>query len=159
MSNWRRGSKRWTKKRKKLITLKTKDETLNAQTELTALKARNVALNAKKMAMNAWPDRMMALNIKLERIVTLNTKLEMWLWMSNWKHESEHQTENIWRLWTPNWELIPPNVKLRRTTLNIVTEKWWWPWTLSCKEMVALNVKTENWYLWMWNWEGRLWTS
>ena len=38
MLNWRHGFERWTKK--KLITLKTKDETLNAQTELIALNAR-----------------------------------------------------------------------------------------------------------------------
>ena len=40
-----------------------------------------------------------------ERIVTLNAKMEI---------NSEHQTENM-----------ALNAKLRRTTLNIVTEKIW----------------------------------
>ena len=35
-------------KKKKKITLNTKDEGLNAQTELTTLNTRNIALNAEK---------------------------------------------------------------------------------------------------------------
>ena len=33
--------------------------------------------------------------------------------------------------------------------MNIVTEKIWWLWTPSCKEMAALNAQTEK-KLWLW---------
>ena len=76
--------------------------------------------------------------------------LGTWLWTPNHGSECqanfEGQTEN-WqismlgtRLWTINWGnevALNANIKM---TLNAKTEKRWWLWTLSCKEVMKENM-------------------
>ena len=77
-----------------------------------------------------------------EEMVALNSKLEMQLWTLNRKHGSECQTENDEGSEYRNWEPTYLNVKLRRTTLNVVIKKRWWLWTPNRKH--GSKCRTEN---------------
>ena len=46
-------------------------------------------------------------------------------------------------------KLITRNVRLRKTTLNAVTEKTWWLWALSWKWTTLYVVSENGWWLWM----------
>ena len=45
-------------------------------------------------------------------------------------------------------KLITRNVRLRKTTLNAVTEKTWWLWTPSWKWTTLYVVSENGWWLW-----------
>ena len=115
------------------------------------------------------------------RLWTLNWEGQLWTSQLRINGSSECQTEEDEGFECHNWELKSLNVKLRKTTLNVVIEKRWWLWMLSCKEIMTLNTKLKRdggsecptekgWWLWMpklrrdggserRNWKGLLWTS
>ena len=66
-------------------------------------------------------------------------------WGCTWKMRVHNESSEC-----HNWELTSLNVHFKKATLNVVTEKRWSLWMLSCKEMVALNTKLKMW-LWMSN--------
>ena len=78
------------------------------------------------------------------RLWTLNWEGQLWTSQLRINGSSECQTEEDEGFECHNWELKSLNVKLRKTTLNVVIEKRWWLWTPSCKEMVALNTIIKN---------------
>ena len=88
--------------------------TLNAETEDATL---NVDLKIDDgSGCRNWEVMMMTLNVKprmrlwtsiWESMMALNAETKnwwWWLWTSNRGYDSEHRSENRWRLWTPNWK-------------------------------------------------------
>ena len=144
------------------------DEALNAKWEMNDDSERQMR-NERWLWTPSWEMMMMALNAKTKS-TALNAKTEderwlqtskenEWLWTpngkrgydgsecQNWKYDSERQTgSNSYEYWAEivtlnaklNW--INMNVKLRRTTLNVITRKTWRLWIPNCKGMTRWNM-------------------
>ena len=106
---------------KKITTLNAETETMTLDVELKQRlwmpKGKwTVAPNAKWKASNGSERQ-----TEESDVITLNVDPKSWLWTPNWNGGSERQNETMALNAKPNWTTM--NVKLRKTTLNVVTRK------------------------------------
>ena len=103
------------------------------RTETTALNAKRkitVAPNAKWKASNGSERQ-----TEESDVITLNVDPKSWLWTPNWNGGPKRQNETMALNAKPNWTTM--NVKLIKTTLNVVTRKIRSLWTSNCKGMMG----------------------